>query len=342
MHEAIDSALSQTYENVEVIVVNDGSADEGATDAIARSYGDRIRYIYKVNGGVASALNEGIKMMSGEYFSWLSHDDLYVPHKVESQIRFLLELDEKSVVLYSDYINVDSNNNDLYAVRMDHALLEKKPLYAVFRGAVHGCTLLVPRKALLDVGMFRRLPTTQDYDLWFRMIRRYKFLHVPEILVRSRLHPEQGSRHIEATEEANELWIRMMAELSPQEILSMEESEGEFFNGMIAFLSQTPYKRALEFARTRAKAVPRHRELLFGDENGTLIWRQYLRKCGISVLNAAGLLPYVKAVRDVFSGKYRRSREISGTSPGCPFERDCRLMSEINKKFLEIISKIGR
>ena len=71
MREAIDSALAQTYERVEVIVVNDGSTD--GTEQIALSYGERIRYFRKENGGVSSALNLGIKEMKGEYFSWLSH-----------------------------------------------------------------------------------------------------------------------------------------------------------------------------------------------------------------------------------------------------------------------------
>ena len=69
--EAIDSALSQTYHNTEIIVVNDGSTDEGATENIALSYGNKINYYLKKNGGVASALNFGIEKMSGEYFSWL-------------------------------------------------------------------------------------------------------------------------------------------------------------------------------------------------------------------------------------------------------------------------------
>ena len=78
--EAINSALSQTYNNIEVIVINDGSKDQ--TDTICKSYGDRIKYLKKENGGVASALNFGIDNMNGEYFSWLSHDDLYLPDKV--------------------------------------------------------------------------------------------------------------------------------------------------------------------------------------------------------------------------------------------------------------------
>ena len=91
MRDAIDSALAQTYENIEVIVINDGSTDNGKTDKIARSYGDKIRYYNKKNGGVASAINYGLEKMTGDYFSWLSHDDRYLPNKVSDEISFLEE-----------------------------------------------------------------------------------------------------------------------------------------------------------------------------------------------------------------------------------------------------------
>ena len=80
MIEAIDSALSQIYKNIEVIVVNDGSKDNA--EEIALSYGDKIRYLKKENGGGLSALNFGIWEMKGEYFSWLSHDNKYDCHKI--------------------------------------------------------------------------------------------------------------------------------------------------------------------------------------------------------------------------------------------------------------------
>ena len=86
LSQAIDSALAQTYKNIEIIVVNDGSKDDGATEKIALSYGDKIRYYAKENGGVSSALNYGIEKMKGEYFSWLSHDDKYTPSKIEDQM----------------------------------------------------------------------------------------------------------------------------------------------------------------------------------------------------------------------------------------------------------------
>lgn len=65
LKEAIDSALAQTYNNIEIIIVNDGSDDGGITEKIALSYGERVRYFRKKNGGVATALNLGIRNMRG-------------------------------------------------------------------------------------------------------------------------------------------------------------------------------------------------------------------------------------------------------------------------------------
>ena len=87
IERALKSLINQSYKNIEVIVVNDGSTDN--TEKIVKKYVDKIRYFYKENGGVASALNLGIKNMKGEYFSWLSHDDVYYTNKIERQIEEL-------------------------------------------------------------------------------------------------------------------------------------------------------------------------------------------------------------------------------------------------------------
>ena len=95
LKDAIDSALSQTYNNLEIIVVNDGSNDEGKTKAIAEPYGNKIIYLEKENGGASSALNLAIKKMTGDYFSWLSHDDMYYPNKISRQVEELQNYDKK-------------------------------------------------------------------------------------------------------------------------------------------------------------------------------------------------------------------------------------------------------
>ena len=105
--EAIDSALNQTYKNIEIIVVNDGSTDN--TEKIVKSYGDKVRYFCKENGGTSTALNVGIKNMKGEYFSWLSHDDMYYPKKIFYQIEELKKLENKDTIIMTDLDGINEN-----------------------------------------------------------------------------------------------------------------------------------------------------------------------------------------------------------------------------------------
>jgi glycosyltransferase involved in cell wall biosynthesis len=78
---ALESALAQDYDNLEIVVVNDGSTDAGETERIALAHSDRVRYFYQPNRGVAGAMNTAVAHMTGDYFAWFSHDDLHLPHK---------------------------------------------------------------------------------------------------------------------------------------------------------------------------------------------------------------------------------------------------------------------
>lgn len=211
--EAIDSALAQTYPNIEIIVVNDGSKDAGATAAVARTYGERIIYCEKENGGSSSALNAGIRLMTGEWFSWLSHDDLYHPTKVETQIAYLNQLaknpdDIGRHVLFSasEQINQDGKvirrSNKRKAQQKaafvagvpDNSHLICEPTENVF----HGCSGLIHRYVFEHVGLFdETLRLINDVDMWFRIYAAgYRIHYLPEALVQGRIHSKQLSRHI--------------------------------------------------------------------------------------------------------------------------------------------------
>lgn len=193
LREAIDSAIGQTYANVEILVINDGSDDGGMTEKIVYSYGDRIRYCRKENGGVASALNEGIRRMSGEFFSWLSHDDVYLPEKVAVQIALMRQF-QNPTVLYCDYDLINGLSRILKRVAVHHYAPIEFRKALVCDNPIHGCSALVPRVCFEKVGWFdERLRTTQDYDLWFRMAKAYDFIHMPVVLLKSREHYEQGT-----------------------------------------------------------------------------------------------------------------------------------------------------
>ncbi len=211
--EAIDSALAQTYSNFEIIVVNDGSNDDGATERVALSYGGKIRYFSKENGGSSSALNMGIANMTGEWFSWLSHDDLYLPQKLEKQMAYIEALLTKEIniskhIFFSASELIDAEGKIIRTSNTKKScMLAEKINSFPHNGYLiaepteynfHGCSCLVHKKAFEDIGVFdEKLRLLNDVDLWYRLYSAdYKVHLIPEMLVRGRVHSAQVSKSI--------------------------------------------------------------------------------------------------------------------------------------------------
>lgn len=197
---AIDCALSQTYTNTEIIVVNDGSNDGGKTEEIALSYGNRIRYFGKPNGGVSSALNYGIKKMTGDYFAWLSHDDGYTPTRIEDSVSLLKDydlLDEKCIGFTGGYF-ADANGRKIKDFRRG---FEKNKIYSGYeameimasQGTLYGCNMLIPRSAFEDAGYFdESLRYSQDALMWYRIfLAGYGLISDEKPNVMGRVHGKQ-------------------------------------------------------------------------------------------------------------------------------------------------------
>lgn len=265
---AIESALAQTYENIEIIVVNDGSTDGGKTEEIAQFYGDRIRYFAKPNGGVSTALNFGIDRMSGDYFSWLSHDDMYTPEKIESQVRLALSQEDITTIIADGYQIIDQDGSHLDSVnlhdRFDSDKL-KNALFILLNGGINGCCLLIHKSHFKRVGNFNPdLPTTQDFDLFFRMFRGQNIIYSKTNSVISRSHPAQDSKAMLAEHivECDELWIKMATSLSDKEKTDISGSPFLFFEGLKNFLNmRTLYKGAADYISNMAyiEAVKEYR-----------------------------------------------------------------------------------
>lgn len=259
LKEAIDSALAQTYPNIEVMVINDGSNDSGKTEKIAKSYGNRIRYFYKENGGVSTALNFGISKMEGSYFSWLSHDDKYYPDKIERQINYLKENDlmDKKVILYSDYDLMDNHSRVFATSIKNHDELVEKPEYCLLRGSINGLSLLIPKKAFEECGVFNEsLKCAQDYELWERMQQKYKFIHQEGILVTTRLHQEQqGNTSSKMLIEGNQFWINLVKHTSKEKRIKLEKTEYNFLAEMYKFLKTTPYDLTADYVQKEMQKI---------------------------------------------------------------------------------------
>lgn len=218
--EAIASALAQTYPHIEIIVINDGSNDGGKTESLARSFGEAIRYFYIPNGGIARALNFGIAAMQGELFSWLSHDDIYTPQKIEKAVAAFMASDGQSIV-YSNFFVMDKHGVKLYSHKLPRISDYRMRCFLMESNALHGCTLLIPRNYLqIEGGFDESLKTTQDYDFWFRLASKYPFCHVDEELVGVRFHSGQtttAQRKL-VKEEQDQLYFHLLSSINSVEV----------------------------------------------------------------------------------------------------------------------------
>ena len=254
--EAIDSALAQTYADVEVLVVNDGSRDGGRTAAIARRYGDRIVYLEQENRGVSGALNTGISRMTGEIFTWLSHDDIHLPEKVEAQVAYYNELRRPKAILFSNFFLINESGEIIEESKLPFEEYIKTPILPLLHSGINGCTLFIPVEILREFGPFdERLRYVQDYDLWNKILMQCEFLLQPRTLVKYRIHAGQDTNKPAVLMEADPLWIRIVESRSGIERVQLFGSTKRFYVEMAKILAGTPYKTAADQVRLRIESI---------------------------------------------------------------------------------------
>ena len=191
--EAVESVLQQTYHRSELIVVNDGSTDD--TAEVIRRFGDRICYMEKANGGKASAVNLGLKYVTGDYVWILDDDDIGLPNKLELHAaQFAGDPDLKFV--YTGYEFIEGERSDL-PVRSFEARMPPigdMVMYLFGRFELCSPTVVAHRMCYDRVGCFdERLIRGQDYDMWIRIIRAgFKIGIIKQPTLRCRMH--EGDR----------------------------------------------------------------------------------------------------------------------------------------------------
>ncbi|MGD8252501.1 MAG: glycosyltransferase [Desulfobacterales bacterium] len=180
LREAIESVLAQTFKDLELIVVDDGSED--ATQKLLAAYGSRIRVHRQENRGVSSARNAGIAMARGSLVALLDSDDTWLPTKLERQVAFM---DSRPGVLISQTEEIWIRNGR----RVNPARKHRKPSGLFFERSLEMCMVspsaVMMRRGLIEtVGPFdESLPACEDYDLWLRIGCRFPIWLLDEPLV---------------------------------------------------------------------------------------------------------------------------------------------------------------
>jgi glycosyltransferase involved in cell wall biosynthesis len=201
IEEALQSVIDQTYPNIELIVINDGSTDK--TAEIIQKFVDNhkdfnMQFINKKNEGVCETLNKGIEMSKGEYISFLASDDLWLPNKISVQVEYM-ERNRKTGMVFSDAMFI------LYNDRTDIKWSDYKPelkkyfkngmvndvdLYYLLltRPLIPALTVLVRKSVINKVGLFDKNLVYEDNDMWLRIAREYPIAYIDIPLAYYRLH----------------------------------------------------------------------------------------------------------------------------------------------------------
>jgi len=185
--EALESVLGQTHDDLELVVVDDGSDD--ATPAILASSRDpRLRVIRQEPTGLVPALRRALAEARGNVLARMDADDLSLPERLERQLR-ALDADERVAVVGCAIETIDDAGRVTASWSLpddDGALRRRLLLRNPF---THGAVLL-RRSAVEAVGGYREgYGANEDYDLWRRIARGWRLAAVPEVLYRYRVHP---------------------------------------------------------------------------------------------------------------------------------------------------------
>jgi glycosyltransferase involved in cell wall biosynthesis len=215
---AIESVLGQTFQDFEIIVIDDGSKD--STPDIAQSFGDRVRYLRQENAGVAAAVNHGISLARGRYFAWLSHDDLWAPEKLSEQLRALQSVDGPAVC-YTDIKLIDEEGKVF-----DEKEAPLPERHAILKAVIRGEPILFAAYSLVcDLRCFEQVGLydlkkryTQDADMLLRLARAFPFVRVPKKLMFVREHGKRDSKHPTFAAEASAFYQLWLDSLTPAEL----------------------------------------------------------------------------------------------------------------------------
>jgi glycosyltransferase involved in cell wall biosynthesis len=278
---AIQSVLCQTYRDYEIIVVDDGSTDETA-EALT-PYMDRIRYVYQANLGASAAKNRGVQLARGKWISVLDSDDLWLPTKLEAQLKVVAILGKDFGACFT---NCDFfGNTHVIPSAFEQAGLHEElpfgPLEEPFKvilaryPAICVQSLLVLRSLVeYSNGFDERILVAEDTDLLFRLAFNTKFCFVNERLVRidrtpsrevglMELFARSDDRAFGSMEHVFQKWICLPENMDPDLRRTLEERlKGLYYDWLVTKLYRFRYVKAFEIAG-KIKATGENNKVIF-------------------------------------------------------------------------------
>lgn len=252
----VASVLAQTYQNLELFVIDDGSKDDSAariSRLLAARNDSRATLIARENRGLCPTLNEGLRLSRGRYFAYLGSDDLWEPEKLERQVAAVEGADERTGAAFCDCYVIDAEGK-----RLDRYGRQ----YAYRGGDIYRNLLLMDflppsptnffvREKLVSVGGFNEDVKIEDYEAWLRVARRFHVAYVPEALASFRVHrTNTSSNYPERMLVANCHALRMAFDADPSISFRLRRQAVARQHAGVA----TVHYNALDLGRARREA----------------------------------------------------------------------------------------
>lgn len=259
--ETIETVLSQTFTDFEVLVVNDGSTDR-TVEWISQLTEARLRLISQSNQGLSRARNTGITSAQGEYVALLDADDLWESTKLEKQVRCLDENPEVGLV-YTWTALADQNGKPTGRIVASHANGNVWQKLTETNIVACGSNPLIRRSCFETVGLFSTdLSSCEDRDMWLRIAKEYPFAVVKEPLVRYRQHRGNMSKNLQTMLEATRTVIERAFHSAPTELLHLRNRSYGSVNLYLGWkaIENMDYKQAIHF---RQQACAHRPDLYF-------------------------------------------------------------------------------
>ncbi|GBO90148.1 glycosyltransferase [Marinobacter salsuginis] len=192
--ETVESILAQTYRNIEIILVNDGSTDNSleVIKALQQENHDVIRIVDQDNQGQTIARNNGVEQSCGRYVAFLDSDDLWVPDKLEQQIPLF---DENVGLVYGGVELIDECGETIGFDACDPDVQGEIYPQLLVKNRMTGGSVVVLREALDRVGLFDpEFSAAENWDLWLRICKVYQARLVNKPVVKYRRHENNMSK----------------------------------------------------------------------------------------------------------------------------------------------------
>lgn len=185
--EALQSVFDQTFKDYELIVVDDGSTDE--TKQIVAEYGDKIKYIFQENSGPASAKNNGIRNSVGKYIAFLDADDLWLPTKLEKQVKTFQQSPELAMI-FTEHSVFNDRGIYLALIGKRKRLIKGDIARNIFlHNGVATPTVIVRKEIFNKIGLFEEdLYMAEDDNMWVRIAANFDVELIDEPLAKYRIH----------------------------------------------------------------------------------------------------------------------------------------------------------